>query len=188
MLVREIPAAAWDGPGLGEWDLRALVGHTSRSLRTVSTYLETTAEREDITTPEEYYARVNPSALGMDPTEVAERGRQAGRDLGEDPAATIDALVSRVLADVANAGNPLIKVIGDLGIRLHTYLPTRIFELAVHGLDIAEAAGIEHVLPPGVLTEAVGLATRMAVTTGRGETVLLALTGRTSLPPSFSVV
>jgi uncharacterized protein (TIGR03083 family) len=187
-LVREIPAAAWDGPGLGEWDLRALVGHTSRSLITVSTYLKTTAEREDITTPEQYYARVSPSALGIDPADVAERGRQAGRDLGEDPAATIDASVSRVLGDVANAGNPLIQVIGGLGIRLHTYLPTRIFELAVHGLDIAEAADIVHVLPPVVLHEAVELATRTAVATGRGETVLLALTGRTSLPPSFSVV
>jgi uncharacterized protein (TIGR03083 family) len=187
-LVREIPASAWDGPGLGDWDLRALVGHTSRSLITVSTYLTTTAEREDITTPAEYYVRVTPSALGIDPADVAERGRQAGRDLGKDPAATIDALVSRVLDDVANADDPLIEVIGGLGIRLHTYLPTRTFELAVHSLDIAEAADIEHVLPPVVLNEAVGLATRTAIVTGRGETVLLALTGRTSLPPSFSVV
>ena len=146
-LVREIPAAAWDGPGLGEWDLRALVGHASRSLITVSAYLKTTAEREDITTPAEYYVRVSPSALGIDPAEVAERGRQAGRELGEDPAATIDALVSRVLGELANADDPLIRVIGGLGIRLHTYLPTRIFELAVHGLDIADAVNIRTFCP-----------------------------------------
>ena len=36
-LVDAIPDTAWDGPGLGEWDLRALVGHTSRSLVTVVT-------------------------------------------------------------------------------------------------------------------------------------------------------
>ena len=187
-LVRQIPAAAWDGPGLGEWDLRALVGHTSRSLITVSTYLTTTAEREDITTPAEYYVRVTPSALGIDPADVAERGRQAGRDLGENPAATIDALVSRALGDLANADDPLIEVIGGLGIRLHTYLPTRTFELAVHSLDIAEVVNIRHVLPRDVLDEAAGLATQTAVATGHGETVLLALTGRTTLPPSFSVV
>ena len=29
----------WDRPGLGDWDVRALVGHTSRSLLTVETYL-----------------------------------------------------------------------------------------------------------------------------------------------------
>ena len=187
-LVREIPAAAWDGPGLGEWDLRALVGHASRSLITVSTYLKTTAEREDITTPAEYYVRVSPSVLGIDAAEVAERGRQAGRELGEDPAATIDGLVVRVLGELANTGDPLIRVIGGLGIRLHTYLPTRVFELAVHGLDIADAVNIPHVLPPDVLNEAVALATRTAVASGRGETVLLALTGRITLPPSFSVV
>jgi hypothetical protein len=52
-LVHEIPASAWDGPGLGEWDLRSLVGHASRSLITVSTYLQQPADREEITTPQE---------------------------------------------------------------------------------------------------------------------------------------
>jgi len=66
-LVHDIPVGAWDKPGLGNWDVRALVGHTSRSLTTVSTYLRTKAERVDIATPEEYYLRVTPSALGIDP-------------------------------------------------------------------------------------------------------------------------
>jgi uncharacterized protein (TIGR03083 family) len=187
-LVREIPAEAWDGPGLGEWDLRALVGHASRSLITVSTYLQTTAEREDITTPQQYYAMVNPSALGLDPADVVERGRQAGRHLGDDPAATVDELVSRVFDQLAVAGDPLITVIGGAGIRLHTYLPTRTFELAVHGLDIARAVGIPFTLPADALDEAMVLAGRIAVAAGHGETVLLALTGRAALPPSFSVV
>jgi uncharacterized protein (TIGR03083 family) len=187
-LVHDIPASAWDGPGLGEWDLRALVGHASRSLITVSTYLQQPAEHEDITTPQEYYARVNPAALGMAPAGVVERGRQAGRDLGDDPAATVDGLVSRVLDELAGAGDPLISVIGGAGIRLHTYLPTRTFELAVHGLDIARAIGISYAPPADVLEEATVLAARIAANSGRGETVLLALTGRAELPPSFSIV
>lgn len=187
-LVHEVPAEAWDGPGLGEWDLRALVGHASRSLITVSSYLQTPAEREDITTPQQYYAMVNPSALGLDPADVVERGRQAGRDLGDDPAATVDELVWRVLDELAVAGDPLVTVIGGAGIRLHTYLPTRTFELAVHSLDIAGAVGISFTLPDDVLTEAVALAGRIAVATRQGETVLLALTGRAELPPSFSIV
>lgn len=187
-LVRGIPRGRWDGPGLGDWDLRSLVGHTSRSLITVSTYLHTTVEREDIATPAEYYARVNPSALGLDSSAVVERGRQAGRDLGDDPAAAVDELVQRVLSELASAGDPLIQVIGGLGIRLHTYLPTRTFELAVHGLDIAGAVGLPHGLPAGVLEAATLLAAQTAAATGYGETVLLALTGRGALPPSFSVV
>ncbi|MGV0716135.1 maleylpyruvate isomerase N-terminal domain-containing protein [Mycolicibacterium sp. XJ662] len=187
-LVRDIPTGAWDRPGLGDWDVRSLVGHTSRSLTTVSSYLKTAAEHEDITTPQEYYARVTPSALGIDAAAVAERGRQAGRALGDDPAGAVEALMSQALRDLDAVDDPLIEVIGGLGIRLHTYLPTRIFELAVHGMDIARAVDISLTLPADVLAEAVELATRVAVTTGAGETVLLALTGRAGLPPSFSVV
>ncbi|MGV0642025.1 maleylpyruvate isomerase N-terminal domain-containing protein [Mycolicibacterium sp. XJ2546] len=187
-LVRDIPTGAWDMPGLGDWDVRSLVGHTSRSLTTVSSYLKTAAELEDITTPQEYYVRVTPSALGIDPAAVAERGRQAGRALGEDPASAVEALRSQALRDLEAVDDPLIEVIGGLGIRLHTYLPTRTFELAVHGMDIARAVGLSFSLPTDVLAEAVELATRVAVTTGAGETVLSALTGRAGLPPSFSVV
>jgi len=187
-LVHEIPGGRWDGPGLGEWDLRALVGHASRSVITVSTYLQQPAETEDITTPQEYYARVNPEALGMAPEGVVERGSQAGRDLGDDPAARVDELVSRVFDELGGAGDPLITVIGGAGIRLHTYLPTRTFELAVHGLDIARAVGISFTSPADVLEEATRLAARIAVMEGHGETVLLALTGRGELPSSFSIV
>jgi hypothetical protein len=71
---------------------------------------------------------------------------------------------------------------------LNTYLPTRTFELAVHGLDIARAVDISFTLPADVLEETTVLAARIAAASSQGETVLLALTGRTELPPSFSVV
>jgi uncharacterized protein (TIGR03083 family) len=187
-LVHEIPASAWDGPGLGEWDLRSLVGHASRSLITVSTYLQQPADREDITTPQEYYVRVNPATLGLAPAGVVERGRQAGRDLGDDPPARVDELVSQVLGELSGVDDPLITVIGGAGIRLQTYLPTRVFELAVHGLDIARAVGISYALPADVLEEATVLAARIAAAEGQGEAMLLALTGRNGLPPSFSIV
>jgi hypothetical protein len=67
-------------------------------------------------------------------------------------------------------------------------LPTRTFELAVHGLDIARAIGISFELPADVLEEATVLAARIATTEGNGETVLLALTGRIELPTAFSIV
>jgi uncharacterized protein (TIGR03083 family) len=187
-LVRAIPESAWDGPGLGDWDLRALVGHASRSLITVSTYLQTTADREDVGTPAEYYARIREYASSAGAEAVIERGRQAGRDLGGDPAATVDALVHRVLGDLESADDPLIEVIGGLGIRLSNYLPTRVFELAVHGLDIARAAGVDFTLPDDVLTEATVLAALISVLLGSGAPVLLALTGRAALPLEFSVV
>lgn len=123
-LVHEIPGGVWGEPGLDEWDIRSLVGHTSRSLTTVRSNLQTTAEHVDITTPQEYYVKVNPTALGIDPADVAERGKRAGRELRDDPAAAVDALVSGVMTDLASVEDPVIEVIGGLGIRLRTYLPT----------------------------------------------------------------
>ncbi len=187
-LVRTIPEFVWQGPGLGVWDLRALVGHTSRSLITVSTYLDHPADREDVTSPADYYAQIRSYASNAGAEVIAERGRQAGRDLGEHPADTVDALVQRVLNELAGVDDPLIEVIGGLGIRLCNYLPTRVFELAVHGLDIARAAGIDFTLPEPVLEEATALAARIGVASGQGETVLSALTGRAALPATFSVV
>jgi uncharacterized protein (TIGR03083 family) len=187
-LVSRVPACSWDGPGLGEWDLRSLVGHTSRSLTTVSTYLKTRTERADLADARAYYAFAQRFAAQAGGAAIVERGRQAGRDLGDDPAAAVRALAEQARRDLAGAGDPLIEVIGGQGIRLSHYLPTRIFELAVHSLDIARATGLPHTLPADVLADAVQLAAGTAVTLGHGETVLLALTGRQPLPAAFSVV
>ncbi|OBC06757.1 mycothiol maleylpyruvate isomerase [Mycobacterium sp. 852013-50091_SCH5140682] len=186
-LVQSLPAAAWDGPGLGEWDMRALIGHTSRSFVTVSTYLRTPATDEDVSSAVEYYVKIRDYMSSSGAAAIMERGRQAGRDLGDDPVAAIEQLSARTLADVADAGDPLITVIGGLGIRLSAYLQTRIFELTVHSLDIAAAAGVTADLPSEALEAAAVLATRISVALGEGDTVLRALTGRTPLPQPFSV-
>ncbi|MDV2478224.1 maleylpyruvate isomerase family mycothiol-dependent enzyme [Rhodococcus zopfii] len=187
-LIRDVPENRWNAPGLGEWDLRSLVGHTSRSLTTVATYLDSPADTEDIASPEQYYVHVKEltSVLGQD--EILERGRRAGVDLGADPAASVDALSNAVLERLGSGEDRLIRVIGGSGMRLHSYLPTRTFELAVHGLDIAAAAGVPFALPDDVLMETTLLAARIAVALGDGATVLSALTGRTSLPGGYSVV
>ncbi|WP_062982589.1 maleylpyruvate isomerase N-terminal domain-containing protein [Nocardia anaemiae] len=187
-LVRDVSGGCWDGPGLGEWDLRSLVGHASRALTTVGTYLGSAAENEDIASPEQYYARAKAAASAVDPAGVIDRGRQAGIDLGADPAASVEAMVAAVLDRLGAGEDRLIRVIGGLGMRLHSYLPTRSFELAVHSLDIAAAADVDFELPRDVLDEAAVLAARIAVAIGSGTTMLMSLTGRTALTRSFSVV
>jgi Mycothiol maleylpyruvate isomerase N-terminal domain len=52
--VARVPADAWDRPGLGDWSMRALVGHTSRSLLTVETYLDAGATEIALTSPAAY--------------------------------------------------------------------------------------------------------------------------------------
>jgi hypothetical protein len=71
------------------------------------------------------------------------------------------------------------------GMRLHTWLPTRTFELAVHSLDIAAATGVSADLPDQVISDAAALAARIAAATGDGPAVLLALTGRGHLTRDF---
>lgn len=188
-LVRGLPAGAWAGPGLGDWDLRSLVGHTSRSLITIETYLQQPAEREDVATPADYYVAIAPLlASTADAASIAERGRAAGAALGDDPAVYIADLAARVVPLAERAGDPLITTIAG-GMRLRQYLPTRTFELVVHSSDIAAAAALpEPTFSREVLTEALTVAAAAAVALGRGPVLLRALTGRSPLPSGFSVV
>jgi uncharacterized protein (TIGR03083 family) len=185
-LVARIPDDAWSGPGLGEWDLRELVGHTSRSLVTVVEYFDRPVEHEELLDPVEYYLAI--TSMLADATAVSERGRQAGRDLGEDPVGRFAELVDAAAAAVDRTDPDLVVHTIAGGMRAAAYLPTRTFELVVHGLDIAAAAGLDFDPPPEALEEAAAMAARVAARSGRGADLLLALTGRRSLPPGFSMV
>src|SRR5438105_15948844 len=82
--VARVPADGWDRPGLGEWSVRALVGHTSRDLLTVETYLAAGAARLDVPGPAEYFmVALTPT---VDHSAIAERGRQARAAVADDPA------------------------------------------------------------------------------------------------------
>lgn len=185
-LVARIDPATLAGPGLGEWDLRALVGHTSRALITVLTYLDQPAETEAVASPEEYF--VLALQQSVDPAAIAERGRQAGEALGDDPAGAVADLVAQVRSKVAATDpNALITTIIG-GMRVGAYLPTRTFELVVHGLDVATAAGLPVDFPSDALSESIQLAARISVINGRAPALLAAITGRGALPSGFTVL
>jgi hypothetical protein len=62
--------------------------------------------------------------------------------------------------------------------RLRDYLPTRVFELVVHGTDIALATGLDWAPPADAVAASVALAGEIAVASGDGVPLLRALTGR----------
>jgi hypothetical protein len=74
------------------------------------------------------------------------------------------------------------------GVRLSDYLPTRTFELVVHGIDIARAAGIDPAPPLPALRSSAVLAAELAVDNDDGVRILEALTGRGALERGFTVL
>jgi uncharacterized protein (TIGR03083 family) len=171
----------WNSPGLGEWDVRALVGHTSRSLLTVEAYLARPAESVDVPSPADYVRATRTIAAGA---AVAERGRDAGVALGDDPAASVTEIAARVLPLVdACDGSELVTTIAG-GMRLSDYLPTRTFELAVHTADLATALGLPLDVPATAASQALRIVTDVAVGDGRAGPLLLLATGRSG---EFSV-
>lgn len=189
-VIGQVPDRMWDRPGLGEWNLRDLVGHTSRSLVTVIEYLARPVAEEVLTSAPAYLA-ATAAALSdgtFEASAVTERGRQAGRDLGEDPASRFCELAEEAIR-VAEGTDPELVVHTIVGgMRVTSYLPTRTFELCVHGLDISDVTGVVVNLPAVAVEDAASLAAVAAAQRGHGPEVLLALTGRRDLPKGISVV
>jgi uncharacterized protein (TIGR03083 family) len=176
----------WERPGLGEWSVRDLVGHTSRALLTVETYLGRPAEAVEALTPVDYFLKVR-TLTGGSPAQVAQRGREAGAALGPDPGGAVREIADRVLALVARTDEAQLITTPVGGMRLGAYLPTRTFELVVHTLDLATAINTPAQPPPEALAASLEIAAGLALHSGRGVEALLALTGR-PLPSGFSVV
>jgi uncharacterized protein (TIGR03083 family) len=175
----------WEAPGLGEWDVRALVGHTSRSLLTVESYLARPAAAVDVGSAPAYYRATRAIAAGPD---VAQRGRDAGAALGDDPAGAVADIAARVVPLVSGAdGGALLTTIAG-GMRLADYLPTRTFELVVHTADLAAALPVAADVPPSAARQALDLVAALAVDDGLAAPLLLAATGRSPLPRGFSVL
>jgi hypothetical protein len=134
--VSKIHDDQWDLPGLGEWTVRDLVGHTARAMLTVAQFAApssgSSAEAEqaaaDIPTPAAYYQR---AFVGQGTNaRIAERGRQTGASLGPVLPAAVSLMSTEVasLIDTLSDDHVFATLIG--GIRLVDYLPTRTVELS----------------------------------------------------------
>jgi uncharacterized protein (TIGR03083 family) len=175
----------WAEPALGEWDVRALVGHTCRSFLTVETYLQRPATVVDVASTADYFRSTR--ALAADPA-VAARGRAAGAALGADPSTAVADIAGRVvrLLDGQDGSHIVTTIAG--GMRLSDYLPTRTFELAVHTADLAVALGEPLDVPASAATQALGIISDLAVADGLAGPLLLAATGRTDGATGLSVL
>lgn len=176
----------WDAPGLGVWSVRELVGHTARSIFLVEEFGSQRSETLDVKSAAEHY-HVSLAPEGIDDA-IAERGRAAGAALGDDPLARL--AEGRVRAErlVAETSEDTVIAYTNGGIRLGDYLETRVLELTVHALDLANALGVEAEPPREALRSVLHLLAELAVDSGRGGRLALAATGRGALPDGFSVL
>ena len=185
--VRRIPAEAWDWPGLGTWSVRELVAHTSHTFESLknSTSPARTAAHVELQGPAELYTKLV-GAGGKD-AYIAERGKEGGRALADDPVEAIRRAAEEaldVLDDVPD-DYPTRSVVG--GIRFIDWLATRVVELTVHSMDIAEATGIDAKPPSGAMRTTLAVLSEIALAKGYAAEMTMAATGRRSLRDGFTL-
>lgn len=164
--------------------VRTLVGHIGRSFTTVVDYSARPADRVDVPDSAQYYLVIAP--MLTDPEQVDARAVHAGLALGERPLDTIRGLQDRAAAALDTDDRVIQTIAG--GMRLSDYLPTRIFELGLRSVDLARAVGVPDALPPDIAESIPALAVEVAQRRGDRQALMCALTGRSTLPPGYSIV
>jgi uncharacterized protein (TIGR03083 family) len=181
--LRAIGPQHWDRQGaLGDWSVRELTAHTLRAFITIDGYLsaQPTTDRV-LADASEYYQTVLTDVSVHQG--VNARARQAGRQL-IDPLGEAENTIAQVLALVASTADdePVNTFAGQ--ITLVEYLATRVVELGVHTLDLQRATGQLPELHPDTSAVVLSVLTQLA----SPAPLILALTGRASLPDDYNVL
>ena len=182
--VGRVPPDALDGPGLGVWSVRELIGHTCRALLTVQHYSgRSPSALGRLASPADYFCEVLKDRSIHH--SVAKRAMDAAAALGEDPTSAAADIVDGVsrFVDALPDDHPVATPVGEM--RLADYLPTRTFELVVHSLDLAVAIDRVSPVPESALSAALRLSTEIATRSGRAPDLLMALAGRVPLPSNL---
>jgi hypothetical protein len=180
-----IPLTSLDRPGLGEWTIRDLLGHTNRSITLIAQY----ASNDPVVVHNAAAYYQSAATVAVDPSAIAQRGRDAGAALGDDPMSII-----RNNLDLTTAvlrGDPIPSSFATpFGVVARdAYLSSRIVELVTHTDDLTRAAHLPEAsfdAEARVLVSAI--LCHLAVLRGNGAVVIAALTGRAALPDGFSVL
>ena len=184
-LVDGVDIDAWEEPALGQWTVRDLAGHTYRSISTVVGYSEKPAPQVDVESATQWILNVRQNA---DPGRVAEMGRSAGLEIMDNPQMMVRGFLSMARERVTELDDDFILATPQGGMRFIDYLPLRTMELVIHGVDLAQALGVEATPPAAGMQVALQVLTGVAVAEGRGPALASALTGRTVLPAGYNLL
>jgi uncharacterized protein (TIGR03083 family) len=189
--IGRLPEEGWDTPVLGDWSRRMLVGHLASMMTSVIEACAHPAASLGVDRTAGYYAfrhGLDPEVYEAALAAVAEVHAADAAALGDDPIDTVHRRLAEALTALGDVPDDALVSTPVGGMRLGDWLPTRTFELAVHGLDLEAATGVEIDLPPEVLAAATALVATTAAEIGDGRAVLRALTGRGALPTGYSAL
>ncbi|MFZ4810113.1 MAG: maleylpyruvate isomerase N-terminal domain-containing protein [Ilumatobacteraceae bacterium] len=162
----------WEAPGIGEWTVRELAGHTLRAYTTIETYLDGPPIIDaDVASPSAYF-RTALATPGVHDA-VAQRGRDAAVGL-DDPVGVAETTAARVI-ELIRSVDPA-HVVESLAGRMSftDYLVTRVVELTIHTTDLQVAAAFPVFIP----ATAAGVVLTTIVAMSDPATIVRALTGR----------
>jgi len=183
-VLRGIGDDQWSAPALGEWSVLELAAHASRAYATVADYLAPHGEI-DVDSAADYFRRAMPDAAVN--AAIAQRGRDEALGMVGDPVEAIEARAAETFALIEEAPVGSVCISRGGTISLGDYLATRVVELSVHTLDLADSVGLEYCEPPPQAAR-VSVSVLGALASSPSPSVLLrALTGRVPLPRGFSV-
>lgn len=145
-VLTAMTAADLDRPTrLGDWTVQQLVAHLVRGVDRIPAYLAVPAPAATETDWLDYWSR----AAETDPAGISQRAREFARAI--NGRRVIDVWTETMTVALGEGGTaPAHRRIQSPfgGIRLDHYLPTRVLEVTVHGLDLRAALELEEVATP----------------------------------------
>ena len=184
--VAKIGPNQWDDSALGVWSVRDLVGHVSRAITRIEEFGQQSADKVDVASAAQHY-HVSLAPDGADDA-IAESGREAGVELGDDPSSMIADAIATMRPVLDSTPGDTVVAYTNGGIVFDHYLETRILELTVHTLDLQTALGLEDKPPREALLATLHLLAELAADSGYGGQLALLATGRGVIPDRFSVL
>ena len=185
-VIDKVDIDGWEAPALGEWCVRDLTGHTYRSFTTVLSYSAKPGDKVELERPVDYFLKAF-EALA-DPKQVAERGRAAGLEIIDDPKMMVRGFAMYVKNKLEELSDDHIMATPVGGMRLIDYLPTRTFELIIHTMDLAKSLGLDAEPPERGMAATLEILGQLALYRGHAADLVMAATGRHSLPAGFTVL
>jgi len=139
--LRDVPEEAFGEPTrLPLWNVKELVAHMWRDVDRIRVYLAEPAPSEAQADGVSYWRAYDPAT---DSADVADRAKEVADGFATGAALVASFEANRVAVLAPAREVPADQLVATWGpaMRFDEYLRTRVLEMAVHGLDLADALG-----------------------------------------------